>query len=270
MKLLVFRALWGMTGTIPEMVERIAEAGYDGIECQVLQPDAMPMDEFVKLLDAHNLNLILLSQIPTEQDIERSLKQAAEYQPLKISMHSGADSMPRDVATSFFEEALRVEAEIGIPVAHESHRGRVFFNPWDTAYYLQQFEDLKLLADYSHWVNVCERLPDDQADALELANQRAIHVHNRVGYEEGPQVPDPSAPEYASRRWRGTRPNGSASLICIRNAALRYFTVTPEYGPPNYLHTLAAHQSACGGSMGEFVCGACGASARNLTANPGV
>ncbi len=80
-------------------------------------------------------------------------------------------------------------------------------------------------------------MPDDQREALELANRRAIHIHGRVGYEEGPQVPDPSAPEYAGhlawheRQWQEIRQHR-------QQAGADYLTFTPEYGPPSYLHTL--------------------------------
>lgn len=139
-------------------------------------------------------------------------------------------------AAFFFETALKTQAAIGLPVSHETHRGRLLFTPWDTAFYLRQFPDLRITADYSHWVNVCERLPDDQQAALTLANERAAHVHGRVGYEEGPQVPDPAAPEYGpqvawhERQWQAIKAN--------RTAAGETLTFTPEYGPPPYLHTL--------------------------------
>ncbi len=32
---------------------------------------------------------------------------------------------------------------------------------------------------------------DDQQEALALACIHAIHIHARIGYEEGPQVNDP-------------------------------------------------------------------------------
>jgi hypothetical protein len=32
----------------------------------------------------------------------------------------------------FFQEVLQIEKEIGIPVFHETHRRRVFYNPWTT------------------------------------------------------------------------------------------------------------------------------------------
>ena len=32
MQLIIFRALWGMTGPFEEQIERIAAAGYDGVD----------------------------------------------------------------------------------------------------------------------------------------------------------------------------------------------------------------------------------------------
>jgi hypothetical protein len=102
---------------------------------------------------------------------------------------------------------------------------------------LERVEGLKLCCDFSHWVCVAERLLDDCAPIIELAASRCIHIHARVGYEEGPQVPDPSAPEYqrhveAHERWW--------DLIWKSQQArgFAYSTVTPEFGPPGYLHTL--------------------------------
>jgi hypothetical protein len=70
-----------------------------------------------------------------------------------------------------------------------------------------------------------------------LACSRAIHIHARVGYEESPQVPDPSAPEYREylERFEGwwDRIRG-----CREKAGAERLTVTPEYGPPGYLQTL--------------------------------
>lgn len=235
MNLLVFRAFWGMTGPGAGQIERIAAAGYDGVEGA--PPDDMPRAEFLRRLDEHRLALILGAQVDSRDQLEPTLKRLAEYGPLKIDLHSGRDSFSRDEGRAYFETALSIEADIKIPVGHETHRGRMFFSPWDTAFYLREFPTLKIVADYSHWVNVCERLPVDQADALELANRRAIHIHGRVGYEEGPQVPDPAAPEYAGQlAWH------ESQWVQIRDlhraSGEDVLTFTPEYGPPRYLHTL--------------------------------
>lgn len=67
--------------------------------------------------------------------------------------------------------------------------------------------------------------------------QRAIHIHGRVGYAQGPQVPHPSAPEYeqeltAFETWW--------KRICALRAeeGASFMTITPEFGPPGYMHTL--------------------------------
>jgi hypothetical protein len=236
MQLLIFRALWGMTGSIPEQLERIKAAGYDGIEFWPSQL-APSQTEWLALLEKHQLRGIVAAMVDTQDELRDQLHYLAGFQPMKINLHSGRDFMSRDEGLLFFEEALRVEEAIGIPVTHETHRGRLFFTPWTTADYLREFPTLKITADYSHWVNVCERLPDDQAEALELANRRTHHIHGRVGYAEGPQVPDPSAPEYTTElAWH----EHQWKLICdIRQqAGDEFLTFTPEYGPPGYLHTL--------------------------------
>ncbi|MDZ4764836.1 MAG: TIM barrel protein [Chloroflexota bacterium] len=236
MELHVFRALWGMTGSFQAQIEAIADAGYDGVEGFMSASD-LDAAAYSALVASHHLKLIMAAQIDTVEQLAPMLTALAAYQPIKIGIHPGRDSMSRDEGARFFEEALRIEQQIGVPVSHETHRGRLFYTPWDTAYYLKQFPELKVVADYSHWVNVCERLPDDQAAALELANQRAFHIHGRVGYEESPQVPDPAAPEYAGhlawfeRHW--------TQIADARHAAGdTALTFTPEYGPPPYLQTL--------------------------------
>lgn len=153
--------------------------------------------------------------------------------------HSGADSVDASEAVAFFREVQAIERDLPVPVAHETHRRRVFYNPWTTRMLLEQFTPLKLCCDFSHWVTVAERIDWDDADPsiLTLCAARCIHVHARVGYAEGPQVPDPSAPEYANEldpheRWWDTILQAQAS------AGEETLTMTPEFGPPMYLHTI--------------------------------
>ena len=236
MRLIMIKALWGMTGTPAEMLARAAGAGYQGVEFWPGQ-FTLSVSEWSALLDAHGLAAIVGALVEQREQLEPTLTELARHRPLLINLHSGRDSMRRDEGHAFFEEALRLEAAISVPVAHETHRGRLFYTPWDTADYLRVHPALKINADYSHWVNVCERLPDDQAEALALANARALRIHGRVGYEEGPQVPDPSASEYAhavawhERQWQQIRDHHT-------QAGAEQLTFTPEYGPPPYLHTL--------------------------------
>lgn len=83
----------------------------------------------------------------------------------------------------------------GIAIYHETHRGRILYNPWITRDICKVFPTLKLTADLSHWCVVAERifdpasgLDDDWQEILDIVSERTHHIHARVGYEEGPQV----------------------------------------------------------------------------------
>jgi sugar phosphate isomerase/epimerase len=156
---------------------------------------------------------------------------------LLVNAHTGRDAWSDDDSSRFYDEALRIEAGLGVRVAHETHRGRVFYNPWTTARLLERFADLKLCADFSHWVCVSERLLDDQNELMQEVSTRCLHIHARVGHEEGPQVPDPRAPEFrrhvdAHERW------WKSIWLAQEAAGTQDSTLTPEFGPPRYMQAL--------------------------------
>ncbi len=236
MKVEIYKALWGMTGSLASQIEQVAAAGYDGVE---VWPEFQIADgdEFRRLIEQTSLKVIAAAMMPDIASIQPVLDRLQAFDPVKINLQSGRDSMTLDEGSTFLEAVLTITMRLPIPVLHETHRGKVFYAPWTTAIYLKRFPEVRITADYSHWVNVCERLPLDQADVLQLANARAGHIHGRVGYEEGPQVPHPAAPEYATQlewhesQWRAIYDAHIASESDT-------LTFTPEYGPPAYLHTL--------------------------------
>jgi sugar phosphate isomerase/epimerase len=167
----------------------------------------------------------------------RAVDAAAAYGPRQITSHTASDAMSHAEAVDFLGFALEVEAEIGIAIAHETHRQHLFATPWQTAAILRELPGLRIVADYSHWVVVAERLLDDRADDIALANRHAMHVHARVGHPEGPQVNDPRSPANAlivakfESWWRDIFRQRAAQ-------GADRITVTPEYGPPPYMPTL--------------------------------
>ncbi len=236
MKIEVYRALWGMEGSLEHQFERIAAAGYDGVEVW-LTDSHFNRNTVVRLCEQYGLRIITAGAILNRSDLLPTLQSFSDYHPVKINVQSGIDSMDFDEGKRYVEAALEAEQKVGVTVNQETHRGKLLYAPWVAAAYLNAFPELHITADYSHWVNVCERLPHDLADVMTLANSRARHVHGRVGYEEGPQVPDPSAPEYAAQlawheaQWKAIRDAQQASGEAT-------MTFTPEYGPQPYLHTL--------------------------------
>ena len=241
MNLILFRHLWGATGEWEAIFPKSKQAGYRGIEGPVPPPE--DRKRFRALLKKHSLEFIpqIFSQGKTVGDHLDSLReQIATAKPFSarfINAHSGQDAFSEDQSTRFFEGALRLEAKCGVAIAHETHRGRILFNPWITSRLLTRFQDLKLCCDFSHWVCVCERLIEDQADIIRQCADRCLHVHARVGYEQGPQVPDPRAPEY-QRHLEAHEAWWRLVWKAQERRGFRISTLTPEFGPPDYQHTL--------------------------------
>ena len=238
MELKIFKSLWGMTGELEANLKRISEAGYRGVEMEVQHvADASRVLDLLHLYDLEIIPTILTEGNSTEEHIQSfagQLERALLLKPVLVNSHSSRDFMPIDEQRRFFREALDMEVQSGVRVAHETHRSRALSTPWRAAQLLQEFETLKINADFSHWCCVCESLLADQADTLDLACERAVHIHARVGYEQGPQVPDPRAPEYAEPL--EVHENWWKTIIRLRGRD--GLTITPEFGPPLYMHTI--------------------------------
>ncbi|MBS2970074.1 sugar phosphate isomerase/epimerase [Metabacillus sp. KIGAM252] len=234
MKLKRIKSLWGMEGSLSDQFKAVSDAGYSGIESPLPAPGQH--SEFMELLQEHQLDYV--AQIFAEEtgSFEKQVEEAVNFQPLLINSQSAKADMPYEDQLDFFTKAVGIEKQAQILIGHETHRGRAMFTPWNTERLLKDIEDLSITADFSHWVCVCESLLNDQADRLDLAIQRTVHIHTRVGFTQGPQVPDPRAPEYKeeldihSDWWRkiaeAHRQKGAGAL-----------SFTPEYGPPGYMHT---------------------------------
>jgi len=242
MDLLSIRHLWGIIEPYNIAFKQIKKEGYAGVEI-ALHLLSEPKSKLIELLKEFDLKFIPLIKTTGNTVKEHVssfaslIKEVSSINPLLINAHSGRDAFNRKEAMEFYKQAINIENDLGIPVAHETHRSRTFFNPWITRDILLEIPELKICSDYSHWVNVCERLIDDEIDILQLCAERCLHLHARVGYEEGPQVPDPRAPEYqrhveAHERWWDMIWDAQIK------SGRKYSTLTPEFGPSLYLHTL--------------------------------
>lgn len=241
MEYLRFRSLWGVEQPLEIVLPKIKALGYAGVECPL--PEQTKSASFKTLLSESGLNYIPLiftnGATVNEhlQTFQNQIELAQTFNPTIINSHSGRDAWASTERNLFFAEALKIEQATGARISHETHRGRILFNPWVTQESLSEFPDLHLCCDFSHWVCVCERLLDSEEEFIKAAAEHCLHIHARVGYEEGPQVPDPRAPEYQShlnaheRWWQ----------IIWEAQSRRGFTattLTAEYGPPYYLQTI--------------------------------
>lgn len=130
------------------------------------------------------------------QDFKKSLEAAITLNPVYINCHSGKDYFTFDQNKNFIELTTQAFRKSGVPIYHETHRGRILYSAPVARQYMEKLPDLRLTFDVSHWCNVHESLLADQAETLTMALGRVGHVHARIGHAEGPQVNDPRAPEW--------------------------------------------------------------------------
>jgi sugar phosphate isomerase/epimerase len=249
MKLTIYKTLWGHDGNIVEAAQLATDAGFEGIEGPAPE-NAIEAEVFSDTLSKFELKWIQEictagSYVPRRQasieehlrDLETKLKLGKEIGPGFANVIGGCDAWEIDDSVRFFSEAQNIADRLGVICSFETHRGRSFFTPWNTVKILDRLPELKVTCDFSHWAVVCERLMDCEWDSITRVAQQAHHIHGRVGYDQGPQVPHPGAPEYAEalashqRCWE----------ILWSSQLERGYTqisMTPEFGPDGYLHTL--------------------------------
>lgn len=249
MRLLLFRSLWTNGFDLDAALADCAAGDFDGVEGPVPEGVTARAKFAGKLADA---GVPFIAEIATGggyvpragltprqhlDDFRRKADAAIECHPLFITTLAGSDAWPIAQAVDFYGELLGLARTLQMPLAVETHRCRPTFHPWATAELLRQLPALRLTCDFSHWCNVCERLVlDEEPELLALCTVRARHVHARVGYDQGAQVPHPAAPEYtlareAHERWWEAIASARAA------AGEDTLTITPEYGPDGYLHT---------------------------------
>jgi sugar phosphate isomerase/epimerase len=248
MKLKLFKTLWGQGGRLDEALAVCRETGWAGVEGPAPADPAGQREFHAKLADA-GLDYIAEictggSYVPDRQlsparhleSLHRQAEAALACRPLFLTVIAGCDAWGVSQSVDFFAAADRRAVELGIAASFETHRSRSFFNPWQTRDILQQLPALKLTCDFSHWCVVCERLIDTEPEILKLCAARAHHVHARVGYDQGPQVPHPAAPQYqealaAHERW------WSQIWQSQQDRGYALTTLTPEFGPDGYLQS---------------------------------
>jgi hypothetical protein len=241
MELKTYRHLRGVTEPNEIFFPRTKQEGHAGVEGKLPEGGAEETS-LRELLEEHGLEYI--AKISTTGDkvadhissFKAQLSRALKMKPVLINCHGGRDSWSFWEAVEFYRAVMDVETEHGVHIAHETHRGRVFYNPWITRDLLHEIPGIGLCCDFSHWVCVTERLLEDCEALIQIAARHCVHIHARVGYEEGPQVPDPRAPEYSAHVqaheawwdivWKAQEEKG-----------LPYTTLTPDFAPPPYLQT---------------------------------
>ena len=235
---------WGSESfSAVDFFQRVKENGFDGIEINLPENEDWLHSFSIELEKAKQENprflfigqqvLGIESQEYTQRMLERS-REVAAFQPDFINSHTGKDYFSFDENCRIIEAAENFAAQSAIPVYHEIHRGRFTFHSRAILPYLEEFPDLKLVADFSHWCVVSESLLQDQQETLEQVFPHIAHLHVRIGTEQASQVNDPFAPEWENHLHAYLNWWKQIIALAKRNGK-EQFSITPEFGPFPYM-----------------------------------
>jgi sugar phosphate isomerase/epimerase len=246
---------WGQLPLTAEaFIKKWMDAGYDGMEVDLPENPSF-MDELNGHFATREIRFPVVAQmvLPPEmespaENISRTLKRLNEVislQPLFINSQTGKDFYSFDDNCRIIEAVMNFGHQHGVPIFHETHRGKFSFHLTTLLPYLKRFPEMQLTGDFSHFCVVSESLLEDQAALLEQLIPHIHHIHARVGFSQSAQVNDPMAPE-----WENTLHTHLSWWQKIVDhhlqAGTKLLTITPEFGPAPYMPALPFTQQPIG------------------------
>jgi sugar phosphate isomerase/epimerase len=241
MKIKFFCPYWGSEDLdYISFLHKVKKAGYDGFE-MILPFDIADKKRIVDTAKSLDLEIIAQWGGAIEGDFEQvlrtyeaHLRNACSVKPLFVNIQTGKDYYTYEQNMTFINLASVISLETGITVLHETHRGMFSYAASITYEFLKKNAKLRITADFSHWCCVSESLLEDQQESLNLAISRSDHIHARVGFQEGPQIPDPRTPE-----WKDVLETHllwwDSIIASKKKEEVPIMTITPEFGPFPYM-----------------------------------
>ncbi|WP_299547372.1 twin-arginine translocation signal domain-containing protein [Seonamhaeicola sp.] len=238
-KLMVFCTKWGFKGGFEAFAKAAKKEGFDGIAVGAPK-DEKQREVLFEALDKYNLALGGFSSSGHGNNFQKHLETYANsldnilaIKPRYVNCHAGKDYFTFEQNKQIFEMGIAKSKQSGIPIYQETHRGRALFAAHLSEDFLNKIPDLRLTLDISHWCNVAESLLDDQKAIVNKVLKRVDHIHARVGFQEGPQVPD-----FRDPKWKKATEAHFAwwdEVARLKKEANEVLTVTPEFGPTDYM-----------------------------------
>jgi sugar phosphate isomerase/epimerase len=237
---------WGFNGSLEDYLKKVKAEGYDGIETWWPGDGA---EALAALLKKYELKVGFLcgsgqsgfkEHLTEFKAMTQAVATSKLFKPLYINCHSGRDYFSFEQNQQFIDHTTALSKQTGVLICHETHRSRIMFAAPVAKQYLQKNPDLQLTFDVSHWCNVHESMLSDQQETVDLVISRTGHIHARIGHPEGPQVNDPRAPEWKSVV--DTHLGWWDKIVQLRKSQGKPVTFLTEFGPPDYMPTLAYTQ----------------------------
>jgi hypothetical protein len=244
MQVKLLSPLWGHEHLpLQTFLDKVRQAGYDGIDTWMPE-NADDKRLLFDYLQQHQLSIVTHQHRATGNTYKevrvaflKELQECAEPQPILINSHTGRDYFPLEENIALMDIANEFTAKTGIVVAHETHRGRTGYSPQMMEAILQQRQDFSVNADLSHWTCVTESMLENFSGIVDATILRSRQIHSRVGFEQGPQVGDPRAPEwqYALHKFLGW---WDRIIQVNADNNVDILPITTEFGPVPYMPVI--------------------------------
>jgi sugar phosphate isomerase/epimerase len=247
MKINFFCPRWGFENISWEIfLSDVKKEGYAGVEWFPYGKKE-DYEHIISLLAQHDLEFCIVMAVTGNHDhfeeylvaLKNQLLQLCtigngKLNPIHISAQTGREYYTNLQVEECLECCNGVSTQTGIPIYQETHRNKWAYAAHVVYPFLKTHPELMLTLDISHWFCVSESYLEDQSTAVQEAIQHARHIHARVGHSEGPQVWEPTDPQYSEAlhahlniwdSWVATRIKDNAA----------HCSITPEFGPPPYM-----------------------------------
>jgi sugar phosphate isomerase/epimerase len=245
-RLQIQHSLWSLIGlpmngdvewTIPEKLQRVKAAGFEGVECWLNDQDEA---ERRAALDKEGLRLTLGHHPHTLDDVKATVARAKRLNADFVFAQPLNPFYPIKDAAVFLREARKIAHEEGLALFVETHRNNVPESLNQALQLIEEIPEVRFTGDFSHFVVVSEFYGLEYERAIERMMPvlcRTSHLHGRISNGEAVQVDvgDGSGATAqffvqiwtaVMREWRKDAGPGDV------------FPFASELGPPRYAITL--------------------------------
>lgn len=249
-KLKVYQSLWAMELRRPDGFEwsdearfkMIAEAGYDGV---CLDPAVHEIDENLAkkhLFEKYDLGCMVNAFPKTDDDLRQLLQFSKDMNATTVSIIGTVYPVNAADAIPIIRGWIKIARETGVDVMFETHRDCITNDMFMTLELLEALPDMRLCADFSHYVlnrELSLPMSEDFKTHFAALTHRSDCFQGRIASREQIQVPI-AFPQHAEwvdlfkQFWK----DGFKSWRS-RNAADAELVFLCELGPPHYAMTDA-------------------------------
>ena len=156
-RLEVFQSLWAMTRRpwqgeempLDEMMRRIAQAGFDGVD--IVYGD-YPLDELEPLLRQHQLACTVTAFPSSIEGLQPALQLAVTLRARHLNIIGAVYPFSVSDGAAYVRGWLRLCADAGMPVTIETHRDCITTDLLYTLQLMDAVPEMALCADLSHFV----------------------------------------------------------------------------------------------------------------------